>query len=296
MLAVLSAAVALVARPVPRLDANPMAQVRRLDAESKTCQWSMREEWALLDEAPSFTVGSGQNRVTFWGSLAAHNPILSQRTPSELQAHASILNLPVGDAPQVLQSAMSVSGGKTWTGTVDGHSRSINTASDGRLVSGASFIESLSGEIFEAELVTMSALQEPLLSRASEESWERSLSGTQDALDSEESPASSILSSLAKVWYPLYVSSMVAAVLLIGGQLLALSLHDAATVSTRVSWQQERVNEARTDVVQLERWLETRREAYSDDQDTFMRWMEELEPRLRASEMRLAELRLLQVD
>ena len=59
----------------------------------------------------------------------------------------------------------------------------------------------------------------------------------------------------------------------------------------RASWQQQRVVEARSDVLELERWLEMRREAFELDQDTFLRKMEVLEPRLRASETRLAELK-----
>ena len=49
--------------------------------------------------------------------------------------------------------------------------------------------------------------------------------------------------------------------------------------------------EARDEVQQLERWLESRREAFSDDTDTFVRRMAELEPQLREGEAQLAELR-----
>ena len=62
-------------------------------------------------------------------------------------------------------------------------------------------------------------------------------------------------------------------------------------MDVRASWQQQRVVEARSDVLELERWLEMRREAFELDQDTFLRKMEVLEPRLRASETRLAELK-----
>ena len=287
----------LVARPQISQLAVALISEPLLDSESTTtCQeWSTREEWALLDEAPSFTVGDGTKRVTFWSSLALH-PMLKHRSPDELQAHAASLNMPVGHEPKVLRAARSVSGGKTWTGIVDGHSRSINAASDGRLASGASFVESLSGEIFAAELISMSEQQEPF---NAEEPWvERSSDiGTQErlaALSSDKSPTwtASLILRLQKVFDPLY---MVAAVLLlpllVGGQLL---FHDAAPLSARVMWQQESVNHARKDVLDLEKWLEKRGQAYGEDQDRFMRRMEELEPRLRASEMRLAELHLLQ--
>ena len=83
--------------------------------------------------------------ATFWGSLTAHDPIFSERTPQELQAHAEFLNMHVGHDPRVLRSAQALYGGRTWVGTVDGHRTVINAAMSGRLGSGGSFVESSSG-------------------------------------------------------------------------------------------------------------------------------------------------------
>ena len=50
------------------------------------------------------------------------------------------------------------------------------------------------------------------------------------------------------------------------------------------------MSEARSEVLQLEDWLNGRREAFAADQEAFARRMSELEPRLEESEARLAEL------
>ena len=68
-----------------------------------------------------------------------------------------------------------------------------------------------------------------------------------------------------------YLAALAACWLLIGGQLVALGVHRAMPADVRASWQQQRVVEARSDVLELERWLEMRREAFELDQDAFLR-------------------------
>jgi hypothetical protein len=184
-----------------------------------TRQLSLREEWALIDQAYAFTVVGVTHRVTFWGLLTAHDPIFSERTPQELQAHAEFLNMHVGHDPRVLRSAQALYGGRTWVGTVDGHRTVINAAMSGRLGSGGSFVESSSGEIFAAELVHMSTLQGLDLDSGG------SPGGT---LPVDLSHPLSFFDSPAADLASLYLPVAFACALLVGGQLLALGLHDGA--------------------------------------------------------------------
>ena len=237
-------------------------------------EWQIQEEWALVDDIPRFTVGHGEHTVTFWNALS-NTPVLRQRTPEELRARAeSLVEHAVGREPKVLRSARRQADG-SWAGTIDGHHMILHAASEGRSASGAGFVESLTGEIFEVE---------PELSSSGESgpaAWTQAGSAALAAVRARStfSLETAYLAALAACW------------LLIGGQLVALGVHRAMPADVRASWQQQRVVEARSDVLELERWLEMRREAFELDQDTFLRKMEVLEPRLRASEMRLAELK-----
>ena len=237
-------------------------------------EWQIQEEWALVDDVPRFTVGHGKHTVTFWNALS-NTPVLRQRTPEELRARAaSLVEHAVGREPKVLRSARRQADG-SWAGTIDGHHRIVHAASEGRSASGAGFVESLTGEIFEVE---------PELSSSGESgptAWTQAGGAALAAVRARStfSLETAYLAALAACW------------LLIGGQLVALGVHRAMPADVRASWQQQRVVEARSDVLELERWLEMRREAFELDQDTFLRKMEVLEPRLRASETRLAELK-----
>ena len=71
---------------------------------------------------------------------------------------------------------------------------------------------------------------------------------------------------------------------------MSLGVHASTPTSTRVELQTRRGSEARSEVLQLEDWLNGRREAFAADQEAFARRMSELEPRLEESEARLAEL------
>jgi hypothetical protein len=48
-------------------------------------EWTMSQEWALLDLVAKFTVGDDVHARTFWTQLAASTPILSHFTESDLQ-------------------------------------------------------------------------------------------------------------------------------------------------------------------------------------------------------------------
>ncbi|KAI2489644.1 hypothetical protein MHU86_24937 [Fragilaria crotonensis] len=55
------------------------------DEVNDTPEWTMSQEWALLDLVPKFTVGEDVHARTFWAQLAASTPILSHFTDSDLQ-------------------------------------------------------------------------------------------------------------------------------------------------------------------------------------------------------------------
>jgi len=244
-------------------------------AEGAHSDWHLSEDWALADNTPRFTRGDGEHKVTFWNALALSSPVLRQRTPEELRSRAAdLVEQAVGREPKVLRCATRQPDG-SWAGSVDGQYRHF-AASEGRLASGARFVEShATGEIFEVDELTPGP---PELTPA----W--SQAGGVVALAA--SRARSAFDPAA-----LYLAAIAATGLLVGGQLLALGLHTATPAAVRAGWQQERVAAARNDVLELERWMEWRREAFEKDQDTFVRRLGELEPRLRASEARLAELK-----
>ena len=229
------------------------------------------QEWALQDTAATYTVGDGERRVTFWNSLATEHPALRHADVETLSNRAALLGLTVGPEPKLLGSAQRIDDGR-WSGTVDGHVRTINAASEGRLASGEEFIESLTGEIFALELTSESRaaatlVPDPPSLSACTEQW-----------------------SICPTLQTAYIASLVACALMLGGQLVSLGVHASTPTSTRVEWQTRRVSEARSEVLQLEDWLNGRREAFAADQEAFARRMSELEPRLEESEARLAEL------
>jgi len=121
--------------------------------------WRIEEDWALLDEAPSFTVGNGASTVTFWSALAAASTVLCQRTPVELEQRmlelAVAKDLPqdsYGSEPSVISSWERMADGR-FTGSVDGRAVWLTVESEGRLASdprtGPGYIVSLGGRIYE---------------------------------------------------------------------------------------------------------------------------------------------------
>ena len=172
-------------------------------------EWQIQEEWALVDDIPRFTVGHGEHTVTLWNALSNTNPKLRQRTPEELRARAaSLVEHAVGREPKVLRSAHRQADG-SWAGTIDGHHRIVHAASEGRSASGAGFVESLTGEIFEVE---------PELSSSGESgptAWTQAGGAALAAVRARStfSLETAYLAALAACW------------LLIGGQLVALGVH-----------------------------------------------------------------------
>ena len=65
--------------PAVRFGSAPCADAARSDA------WRDVEDWALLDSAPAFTVGTGAQTATFWESLAAATPELATRSARECE-------------------------------------------------------------------------------------------------------------------------------------------------------------------------------------------------------------------
>lgn len=57
-------------------------------------EWTMQQDWALVDQLPKFTViGDGrQHTRTFWAQLAASTPELSYKHPDELMQRCDHLN------------------------------------------------------------------------------------------------------------------------------------------------------------------------------------------------------------
>ena len=108
------------------------------------------QEWALQDTAATYTVGDGERRVTFWNSLATEHPALRHASVETLLNRAALLGLTVGPEPKLLGSAQRIDDGR-WSGTVDGHVRTINAASEGRLASGEHQSERANGPLKRAE-------------------------------------------------------------------------------------------------------------------------------------------------
>ena len=70
-----------------------LTRVRPLELRSRAAvamqatpprDWATREDFALLDGAPAFSVGSGAQAVTFWQSMVASTPELAARSADEL--------------------------------------------------------------------------------------------------------------------------------------------------------------------------------------------------------------------
>lgn len=122
-------------------------------------QWRAEEDWALLDETPSFTVGAGANTVTFWSALASTSTVLCQRTSSELEqrmaelaANESLPQSSYGSEPSVITGWARLPDGR-FTGSVDGRAVWLTAELEGRLASdprsGAGYVVSLGGRVYE---------------------------------------------------------------------------------------------------------------------------------------------------
>lgn len=121
--------------------------------------WRAEEDWAILDETPAFTVGSGANAVTFWSALATASTVLCQRTAPELElrmarlaADRDLSSASFGREPSVLSSWERLPDGR-FTGAVDGRTVWLTVELEGRLASdprpGAGYLISLGGRVYE---------------------------------------------------------------------------------------------------------------------------------------------------
>lgn len=121
--------------------------------------WLAEEDWAILDETPAFTVGSGANTVTFWSALTAASTVLCHRTAFELEqrmarlaAERSLARGSYGREPSVLSSWERMPDGR-FTGTVDGRTVWLTAELEGRLASdpraGPGYLISLGGRVYE---------------------------------------------------------------------------------------------------------------------------------------------------
>jgi len=135
--------------------------------------WRAEEDWAILDETPAFTVGSGTNTVTFWSALATASPVLCHRTTLELEqrrarlaADKSLSTDSFGREPSVLSSWERLPDGR-FTGIVDGRRVWLTVELEGRLASdpraGAGYLISLGGRVYELG-ESSGRLQEPGMS------------------------------------------------------------------------------------------------------------------------------------
>ena len=108
---------------------------RNSETTAPTEEWTLREDWALVDRLPLFTVGSTespQRLRTFWTQLAAATPALSRKHPDELWKRCQLLqhnqSLSFGPSPPLLSN---------WRLDLTSRStdnRAVGTLEDGRVV------------------------------------------------------------------------------------------------------------------------------------------------------------------
>lgn len=144
----------------PAMPRHVLQYSRQDSAECEGGPWRDEEDWALLDETPAFTVGSGTNTVTFWSALATASPVLGRRTALELERRRARLAVddrglsagPFGREPSVLSSWERLPDGR-FTGTVDGRKVWLTVEEEGRLASdpreGAGYLVSIGGRVYE---------------------------------------------------------------------------------------------------------------------------------------------------
>lgn len=165
---------ALAGQPSPRLRAiHVRAGGCAMCAERPP--WRAEEDWALLDEAPSFTAGESANAVTFWTALAASNAALAQRTAVECERRMTELAAQqrapssFGGEPRKLDSWERLADGR-YTGTYGGRTVWLTVEAEGRLASdprpGAGYVESLGGVIYELGTAAADSGAAPRLAEA----------------------------------------------------------------------------------------------------------------------------------
>ena len=136
--------------PLAALSPMPKPVANRLNPAAPTTPargWRLEEDWALTDGADAYTVGQGENCVTFWNDLAASNAALSRFSGSDLEARAAEIEAPFGKEPKRLESAMRLPDGR-WTGTVDGRTVWMHVVLHGRMRCDAEYVETLGGRVY----------------------------------------------------------------------------------------------------------------------------------------------------
>lgn len=277
-----------------------------------------------MDAVAAFTVTpivscENDQPVTFWSLLATSNSVLCRRSAEGLQARAAQLGrcLPcsVGNEPAVLNSAAKLVDGR-WTGVLDGRRVRLSVVAEGELTVGprALYVEAIGGKIFALQCLQpavattgigrslrtsqrmaihtarhrASAAAVPTLYNAE---WLETLaSGVQGQLRR----LLQLLRRQLSVWRQavsfddVFIAMQVCVMLLISVQLCLLHAADALSVPEQIARQEILVKEAREEVLQLVRSQTGEMDAI---QHSFACRMSVLEPRLRASERRLAELK-----
>ena len=121
--------------------------------------WATREDFALLDGAPAFSVGSGAQAVTFWESMVASTPELAARSAEDCERRWAELKpaddaaARVGPQPAVLEEWSRMADGRI-SGRIAGQSSAVwlTVALEGRLASAPrvdepGYIEAVGGRL-----------------------------------------------------------------------------------------------------------------------------------------------------
>ena len=120
--------------------------------------WATREDFALLDGAPAFSVGSGAQAVTFWQSMVASTPELAARSAEDCERRWAELKpaddaaARVGPQPAVLEEWSRMADGRI-SGRIAGQPSAVwlTVALEGRLASDPrdepGYIEAVGGRI-----------------------------------------------------------------------------------------------------------------------------------------------------
>jgi len=115
-------------------------------------EWSPQEDWALQDQVPAYSAGTGADTATFWSALAANVPALSARGSTELEARAAQLAVDGGAQPALLEAWERLADGR-YAGSADGRPVWLTVSLEGRLPSdpreAPGYIEALGGRIYE---------------------------------------------------------------------------------------------------------------------------------------------------
>lgn len=95
-------------------------------------QWTLDEDWLLIDQLPQFTVGDGDQTRTFWTQLSAATPRFASKKSSQLYERCQVLatnyTLKFGPSPPLLQNwGMDLSASSR-------DNRAVGTLENGRVV------------------------------------------------------------------------------------------------------------------------------------------------------------------